>query len=144
MGGTQIYLKRDVVAVAVVLPISDAVSFVRDARKLQEDVADMLRGGGVDPQSGKLIGSTLLDGQEGGVRGLLGAAPASTKPERKKYERKPGPMTNCPECGKPFKVGGLKLHMHLKHGIAVPLPGAVETTPDARLDAGMEALEGES
>jgi len=142
MGGTQIFLKREVVAVAVVLPISDAVSFVRDGRKLQQDVADMLRGGGVDPQSGKLIGSSLLDGQEGGVRGLL--APVGGKPERKKYVVKPGPMTNCPECGKPYKTRGLALHMKGKHGVSVPLPGATEPTVDARLDAGMEALEGES
>jgi len=142
MGGTQIFLKREVVAVAVVLPISDAVSFVRDARKLQGDVADMLRGGGVDPQSGKLIGSSLLDGQEGGVRGLLGPAQAGAKPERKKYVVKPGPMTNCPECGKAYKTAGLALHMKRKHGVSVPLPGAAEPTPDARLDAGMSALDG--
>ena len=141
MTRTQIALRRQVTDVAVLMPVADAIAFLRNPSKLQEDVADMLRGGGVDPSSGELMPSALFE--TGLLPRELGPAPA-TKSGRKKYERKPGPMTNCPECGKPYKTRGLALHMKGKHGISVPLTGAEEPAEDPRLDAGMAALDGEA
>ena len=146
MSGTTIFLRREVVSVAVVLPIGDAVDFVRDPKKLQGQVADMLQGGGVDPRTGRRQPS-VLDAEEASVRPQLAAG----KPARKSYYKSKGAgpvgaMTNCPECGIPLKVRGLKIHMAAKHKDVAPPDGDEPgngKNREALLDEASAILDGE-
>lgn len=63
------YLKRTVLGVAIYLTTDEALRFVKDAEKAQAEVANMLRGGGIDPESGRPLPGIL----EGSMDGAFGA-----------------------------------------------------------------------
>jgi hypothetical protein len=71
----EVILKRTVEGVGIYLPANEALKFLRDPERVQEAVSSMLRGGGLDPDTGKAIPSAL----DGAIPGVFGAA----RPERR-------------------------------------------------------------
>ena len=134
----QVILKRTVEGVGVYMPLDEALAFLKDPARAQREVTGMLRGGGVDPETGER-GPSLLDGTTPGVFGvpLLSAAVRAgvEKPPARRGPGRPRKMAGrakggrprstpgsssgpkkCPECRKRFKnAWGLRVHMGRKH-----------------------------
>ncbi len=130
----DIVLKREVTGVGIWLPLEEAVQFLRNPKKVLQEVETMLRaGGGVDPKTGQALGtgfpaekSVAFLPRPGGTMDV----DAGTEP-RKGRGRPPGAFRRldgslpsravtgtvpCPYCGKLCKKGtGLAVHVAAKH-----------------------------
>jgi hypothetical protein len=133
----NVAVQRQVTGVLVFLPADEAEQFIKNPRKVQEEVGAMMRG----------TASMGQDDIESMARLVIGdratlALPAPKKgkafrnyPRGAKKGPKPIGRVNCPECGKPMLAGqGLASHRARMHGV----PGAVKTATaaaQARRDA---------
>ena len=136
----QVILKRTVEGVGVYMPLDEALAFLKDPARAQREVTGMLRGGGIDPETGER-GPSLLDGTTPGVFGVpllspavrverdetrakqrMGVKPKAMKKGRSREGKRwamPGAGSGpkrCPDCGKRFgSAWGLTVHMGRKH-----------------------------
>lgn len=80
------YLKRTVLGVGIFLTTDEALRFVKDPEKAQREVGAMLRGGGIDPETGRPMPGIMegtMDGafgagREGSVVAQLAGMPAGS------------------------------------------------------------------
>jgi hypothetical protein len=148
----EVILKRTVEGVGIYLPANEALKFLRDPERVQEAVSSMLRGGGLDPDTGEAIPSAL----DGAVPGVFGAARLDsgerkllTPPGKKTHHKKPKvakDLLTCSLCGRGgFKgQGALKIHESYKHKEpSTPAPADPEAEANAVLDPGAD-LEAEA
>jgi hypothetical protein len=147
----EVILKRTVEGVGIYLPANEALKFLRDPERVQEAVSSMLRGGGLDPDTGKAIPSAL----DGAVPGIFGVARLDsgerkllTPPGKKTHHKKPKAAKDlvCNLCGRGgFKgEGALKIHESYKHKEpSTPAPADLEAqanaVPDPQADLEAEA-----
>jgi len=141
----ELYLKRTVLGVAIYLTTDEALRFVQDPAKAQAEVANMLRGGGIDPETGRPLPGIL----EGSMDGAFGAGregspvaalagrpagalrlgspgptivPAGSKKTHHKAKGHHRPMASegvfvCPVCKRDFDTEhGLAVHRTRAHG----------------------------
>jgi hypothetical protein len=147
----EVILKRTVEGVGIYLPANEALKFLRDPERVQEAVSSMLRGGGLDPDTGKAVPSAL----DGAIPGVFGAArldsgerkllaPPSKKTHPKKAKAAKDLLV-CNLCGRGgFKgQGAVKIHMNYKHKEPAPAPADPEAeanaVPEPRADLEAEA-----
>jgi hypothetical protein len=148
----EVILKRTVEGVGIYLPANEALKFLRDPERVQEAVSSMLRGGGLDPDTGKAIPSAL----DGAVPGVFGAARLDsgerkllTPPGKKTHHKPTKPakeLLTCSLCGRGgFRgEGAVKIHMNYKHKEpSTPAPAGPEAeanaVPDPKADLEAEA-----
>jgi hypothetical protein len=133
----NIAVQRQVTGVLVYLQPEEAATFLKNPRKLQEEVGNVLRGTASLGQDDVQEMARLVIGD----RATL-ALPAPKKGKAfRNYPRgarkgpKPVGRVNCPECGKPMLAGGgLASHRARMHGV----PGAYKAATvaaQARKDA---------
>ncbi len=119
----DLVLKRRIEGVGIWLSVEEAIQTVRNAKRLQAEIASMLSGGGIDPRSGQEKASAL----EGGVAPVGLAVLPALRPgtlnqdvAKKAYRRpgsKPrGEKATCRYCGKVLASYMLSRHIQAKHG----------------------------
>jgi len=103
----ELKLIRQTTGVGILLTVEDAVKAYKDPERLQNEIGSMLRGGGIDPETGEQS-SLVLAIEDNGIRSHLASARPQLPERMDSAEEAP---VKCPDCGKELKSKiGLGVH----------------------------------
>lgn len=139
-------LLSKVTDIRLTFSVQEALAIAGNPKKgerIREELEAGLRGAGVDPDTGQIVGSSLgLDVDLGpGVRQLTDGD-AGKKPEPvKKKTRAPRAKVKCDICGEEFSARGVNVHKALKHGIKQETSESDDAPPTDEPDEVDELLD---